>query len=37
MEDWTVQSVLVLIGGILATAGLWGLFLWHLSRDDMRR
>lgn len=37
MNDWDAQSIAVLVVGILATAGLWGFFLWHLSRDNLKR
>lgn len=37
MEDWTVQSVIILIGGVIFTVGLWALFLWTTARDDIKR
>lgn len=33
MTDWDLKSVLVLVGGIIGAAALWGAFLWSLSRE----
>lgn len=37
MEDWTTQSVIVLILGTAGTIGLWAAFLWTLTRDDSKK
>jgi hypothetical protein len=37
MDDWTLQSVLILIGGLAVTIGLWAAFIWTLSKDDPRK
>ena len=37
MEDWTTQSIIVLILGVATTIGLWAAFLWTSTRDDIKK
>jgi hypothetical protein len=32
MSDWDAQSIAVLIGGLIATGALWGVFLWLVRK-----
>lgn len=34
MEDWTAQSIITIIVGVAATAGLWGVLLWTMAHTQ---